>query len=111
MKWELAGDEKTKVNENAAMNALNVLETLKAVHYVADAKADLKLYGLDNPQWKIEIELAKDKRVLWLGDYDGKTKRLFATVPGSGTVFVIDEIDALILARPRTAYLEAEKKK
>jgi Domain of unknown function (DUF4340) len=110
-KWQLAGDPDGKVNEPAVTNTLNILESLKAVRYVVDAKADLKLFGLDKPPWKLEIDIPKDKRVVWLGAYEDKSKRLFATVPGSGAVFVLDEIDSLILARPRSAYVEEEKKK
>jgi type 1 glutamine amidotransferase len=108
-KWQLAEDPKGKVNEQAVTNTLNILESLKAVRYVVDAKADLKLYGLDKPAWKVEVELAKDKSVLWLGAFEDKSKRMFATVPGTGAVFVLDEIDALILARPLSAYVEEKK--
>jgi type 1 glutamine amidotransferase len=108
-KWQLADDPKGKVNEQAVANTLNILESLKAVRYVVDAKADLKPYGLDKPAWKVEVELAKDKRTLWLGAFEDKSKRMFATVPGTGAVFVLDEIDALILARPLSAYVEEKK--
>jgi type 1 glutamine amidotransferase len=77
---------------------------------VADAKADPKKYGLADPAWKIEIELAKEKRVLLLGDYEDKSKRLYASVQGTGAVFVLDDIDSLILSRPRSAYVVEEKK-
>jgi hypothetical protein len=110
-KWQLAGNPKEKINEQAITNTLNILESLKAVRYVVDAKANLNPYGLENPAWKIELELAKDKRVLWLGAFEGKSKRMFATVPGTGAVFVLDEIDALILARSLSAYVKEEKKK
>jgi hypothetical protein len=51
------------------------------------------------------------KRELWLGAMEDKAKRPFATVPGSGGVFVIDEIDNIILARPLGSYLVEEEKK
>ena len=110
-KWEMADDPKANVNEVAVTNALNILESLKAASWIADAKTDLKPYGLDKPSWKIEIDLPKEKLVLLLGGLEDKSKRMYATLPATGAVFVIDEIDAMILARPRLAYVEAEKKK
>jgi Domain of unknown function (DUF4340) len=110
-KWQLVDDANAKVNESAVTNALNILASLKAAHYVVDAKADLKQYGLGEPTWKIEMDGLKEKHAISLGDYESKSKRLYATLPGTGAVLVIDEIDALILARPRSAYVEAEKKK
>ena len=90
---------------------MSILAALKVVRYVVDAKADLKQYGLADPLWKIEIDAPNAKHTIWLGDFEGKTKRVYATLPGTGSVFVLDEIDALILARPRSAYEEMEKKK
>lgn len=109
--WRVAGDDKAKVAERAVDGTIAVLESLKTVRYVADAKADLKLYGLADPAWKITLDLPKEKRELWLGAFEDKSKRVYATTPGSGAVFVLDEITSEILARPLSAYLDAEKKK
>jgi type 1 glutamine amidotransferase len=109
-KWQLAGDAKAKVNEPEVLDTLVTLQSLTAARWVAHAKADLKKYGLADPAWKLEIELAKEKRVLLLGNAEDKSKRLYASVQGAGAVFVIDEIDSTILARPRSAYLVEEKK-
>src|SRR5207248_1200371 len=100
-----------KIQVSAVTNTLAILESLNAVRYVVDAKADLKSFGLAEPAWKIEVELGKEKRELWLGAPEDKSQRLFATISGSGAVFVLDDRDAAFLARPHSAYVEDEKKK
>lgn len=111
MKFAEPDEPTMKLKVSEAMTLFNVLEAMRVVRYVADAKADLKQYGLAEPASKIDIEIGKDSRTLLLGGAEDKSKRRYATVAGSGAVFVIDEIDALILARPIEAYVETEKKK
>src|SRR5207244_3175564 len=106
------GQPKAIIKANVVADMLRLLATLTADRYVLDAKADLKEYGLDKPAWKLEVVTPTGKRELWLGRMEGKSKQPFATVPGSGGVFVIDEIDNIVLARPLASYVvEPEKKK
>ncbi len=109
--WTVAGQPKAMVKANIVADTLEMLATLNAHHFVLDAKADLKAYGLEKPAWKLEVQTPTGKRELWLGAMEDKSKRPFATVPGSGGVFVIDEIDNIILARPLAAYVADEEKK
>lgn len=108
--WSVVGQAKAMVKANVVADTLEMLSTLHAHHYVRDAKADLKPFGLDKPAWKLEVPTPMGKRELWIGGREDKSKRPYATVPGAGAVFVLDEIDNIILARPLSAYVEAEKK-
>lgn len=109
--WTVVGQPKAMVKATVLDDTLSMLSTLTAQRFIADAKADLKAYGLEKPAWKLEVTTSAGKRELWLGAMEEKTKRPYATVAGSGAVFVIDEIDNIVLARPLSAYVEAEKKK
>ncbi|MBI1829839.1 MAG: DUF4340 domain-containing protein [Planctomycetes bacterium] len=109
--WHFADDAQAKIHSFNLGNTLAILESLKPTRYLVDAKADLKTYGLTEPAWRIVLEVGKEKRELWLGSVDDKSQQMHATIPGSGAVFLIDEIDAIILARPRSAYALEKKEK
>ena len=109
--WTVAGQPKAMVKAKIVADTLEILATLNAHHFVLDARADLKAYGLEKPAWKLEVQTPAGKRELWLGAMEDKTMRPYATVPGSGGVFVIDEIDNIVLARPLASYLAEEEKK
>jgi hypothetical protein len=109
--WTVVDKADAKVKENVLHDALDILAKLQAHHYVVDEKADLKPYGLDKPAWKLEVTTPMGKRELLIGAMEDKSKRPFATVAGSGAVFVLDEIDYVILARPLSSYVEAAEKK
>ncbi|MBI2805631.1 MAG: DUF4340 domain-containing protein [Planctomycetes bacterium] len=110
-KWVLASDTKATVKPGEVQEVLFTLVRLEALRYVADAKADLKQYGLDAPSHRIEVQLPVGKRELWVGDVEEKSKRRFATVPGTGAVFVLDEFDTGLLTRPLSSFLDTPKKK
>jgi hypothetical protein len=99
------------VKTTIVSDTLDALASLKALRYEVDAKADLQLYGLAKPAWKIEVQTPMGKRELWLGRNEGASKRFYASVPGSASVFVIDDEQSARIARPLSAYLEMEKKK
>ena len=109
--WSVAGEPDSKVKTSVVTDVLDALASLKVLRYLADAKADLQLYGLAKPSWTIEVKTPMGKRTLLLGRNEESSKRFYATAPGSDAVFVLDESDSLRLARPLMAFLEAEKKK
>ncbi|MSU80401.1 MAG: DUF4340 domain-containing protein [Gemmataceae bacterium] len=112
--WEIAGMPKASVKASAVLSLFDTLETLEAHHFAIDAKADLKSFGLEKPNWKLELSLGKEKRELLIGNLEDKSKRPFATIAGTGSVFVLDEVDNIIIARPVSAYIaeaKDEKKK
>jgi len=109
--WRVAGDAKPNIKSDAVFETVITVASLRAKHWVADDKTDLKKYGLEPPAWKIEVQIEGGKRELWLGGFEDKSKRYYAMTPGVAGVFVLDESDGAILARPLSAYVEAEKKK
>jgi hypothetical protein len=110
-KWSVPGEDWT-VKTDIVIDTLDALASLKALRYVADTKANPQLYGLAKPAWKIELQTPMGKRELWLGGNEGgASKRFYAAVPGSDSVFVIDDDQSARIARPLSAYLETEKKK
>ena len=107
----MIGEPDMKIVAKKVTDTLDALASLKALHYVADTKADLQLFGLTNPAWKIEVQTPMGKRELWLGRTEGGSQRFYATVAGSDAVFVIDEAESQRIARPLSAFVEAEKNK
>ena len=106
--WALSTSPDAKVNAKQVTDTLDALASLKAVRYVADGKADLKLYGLDPPVWTIEIETSTGKRTILVGRPEGDSRRVYATVPGSDAVFVIGDGEGQRLVRQPAAFVEAK---
>src|SRR5262249_2795815 len=107
--WRVAGQPGTKVKADAIREALDALAGLKAVRYVADKGADLKLYGLEPPQCVLETQTPTGKRVLHIGRPEGESKRLYARVPEgdkSDAIFVISDNDAARIVRPLGAFFQ-----
>ena len=107
--WRVAGQPRTKVKADTIREALDALAGLKAVRYVADKGADLKLYGLEPPQCVLEIQTPTGKRVLHIGRPEGESKRLYARVPEgdkSDAIFVISDNDAARIVRPVGAFFQ-----
>ena len=81
--WQVAGKPGQAVKAEAVNDFLATLAGLKAERYVADQKADLKLYGLEPP---VRVIVAKTKSgqttTSHLGRLEGDSKRAYATVPG-----------------------------
>jgi hypothetical protein len=104
--WRVAGNTGAKINADAIRETLDALAGLRAARYVADTAGDLKLYGLEPPQLALEIQTPSGKRVLHIGRPEGESKRLYATMPGSGhgAVFVIAEADAQRIVRSLTRF-------
>jgi len=108
--WNSADQPDTKINSKQVTDTLDALAGFKAVRYVTDAKADLKLYGLDPPVWTIEAETTSGKRTLHVGRTEGDSQRVYATVPGSDAVFVIGEAEAQRILRPLAGFVEKSAK-
>ena len=92
-------------------DTLGTMAFLQPKQFVVDGNADLKAFGLDKPSWKIEVKAPGGKRELWLGALEPGSKLFYATVPGSGAVFIVDALDSVVLARPLAELLVEEKKK
>lgn len=109
--WEVAGKPGEKVNAEVVRDVLDALAELRAERYLADQKADLKLYGLDRPALTVEVQTPDGKRAFNLGRPEGESERRYANVPGpaSGAVFVIAEAAARRLVRPPEAFTAAKK--
>ena len=110
-KWSVAGEPDLKVKTQIVTDTLDAMASLKATSYIADTKADLQLYGLTKPAWRIDVQTPTGKRELLLGRNEGTSKRYYAAVAGGDAVFVIDEADGSRIARQLAAFIEAEKKK
>ena len=109
--WSVAGEPDQKVKSATVTDALDALASLKVLRYIADAKADLQLYGLTKPAWTIDVQTPMGKRTLLLGRTEANSKRFYAALPGSDAVFVIDEPESTRIARPLSAFVESAKQK
>jgi hypothetical protein len=108
--WTLSPGADAKVNAKQVTDTLDALAGLKAARYVVDAKADLKLYGLEPTVWTIDVDIPSGKRTLHIGRAEGDSKRVYATVPGSDAVFIIGEAEAQRILRPMAEFLAPNAK-
>lgn len=108
--WIIAG-KSDKLKEKMVSETLDALAGLKVARYVADQKPDLLLFGLKEPSHTIELFTSSGKKTLLIGRNEGDTGRVYASVSGSDTVFVISATDVARILRPLSAYLEETKKK
>jgi hypothetical protein len=99
--WQVAGKTGVKVRPDAIRDVLDGLAGLKAERYVVDKEAEGKLYGLEPPQLKLEIDTRSGKRTLLIGRPEGQSKRYYARAPegDNSAVFVIGEADAKRIVR------------
>jgi hypothetical protein len=104
--WILSTSPDAKVNAKQVTDTLDALAGLKAARYVEDAKAELKLYGLDPAVWTIEAETTSGKHTLRIGRAEGNSKNVYATVPGSDAVFIIAEAEAQRIQRAPAGFLK-----
>jgi hypothetical protein len=103
-----------RVSTPAVNELLDALAGLKAISYVADTNADLKLYGLEKPERVIVLTqrnmMGIVTKTLQIGREEGGSggKRVYARVlePGRSDVFVIGDAEASRLLRDRGAFLE-----
>ncbi len=96
------------INTAAVTELLDALAGLKAARYVADEKADFKLYGLEPPQRVIVLtQKGGTTKTVHLGREEGGSGgRVYARVPDKDhtEVFVIAEADAAKLLKDRAAF-------
>jgi hypothetical protein len=104
--WTIVGDPDAAVSAKAVVDTLDALAGLKALRWQADAKADLQLYGLAKPMWTIEAKTPAGLRTLLLGRTEGDSRRFYATVAGSDSVFILSEADGERLTRGEAAFIE-----
>ena len=88
---------------------LGTLGALRVERYVVDTNADLKLFGLDKPEWTLTLTTPTGSRVLALGAPVGGTngQQRYARIvdPGDTSVFILSASDTQRLMRDRAAYL------
>ena len=106
--WHVAGSPGTKVKADAVQTTLDALAGLRAARYVTDTGGELKLYGLEPPQFVLEIQTPTGSRTLHIGRPEGESRNRYARVPASdhAPVFVIGEADATRIVRPLAAFTQ-----
>jgi hypothetical protein len=109
--WTVQGMPEAKVDAKAVGDALDALASLKALRFVADAKGDLQLHGLQPPMLTIEASTSNGKRTLLIGRNEGDSTRVYASAEGVEGIFVIAEEDARRIVRPLSAFLEKTETK
>ena len=108
--WSVQEKPDAKINAKTVTDTLDALAGLKVDRYIADAKGELQLYGLQTPTWKIEINAGGSPRTLLIGRAEGSSQRLYATVAGTDVVFVLSADDSRRIARPLAEFLETSAK-
>jgi hypothetical protein len=99
--WTVAGKPDAKPVADTVSDTLAAFAGLKLERYAIDRDADLKLYGLDKPEWVLEAETRSGKATLHLGRAEEGSKRLYGRVPDGERkeVFVVSEADVARLTR------------
>lgn len=100
--WQNPGKPSEKVNDGNLNLTLSSLAGLKLERYVVDDGASLNLFGLEKPEWTIELGTPQGKRVLQIGRPEGGSARLYARLADSKArdVFLISETDAILILKP-----------
>jgi hypothetical protein len=104
--WTIKDRPSEPLNEKIVTDLLDALASLKAESFIVDAKANLKLFGLDPAAKTIEVTTATGPRTLLIGRTEEGTGRVYAAVAGSDAVFTIAEADARRILRPIGEYLQ-----
>jgi hypothetical protein len=105
--WKVAGKPDQTVNVEAVSDFLSTLASLKAERFVADDKADLKLFGLDPPVRVVVVKTRSGQTTtLHLGRLEGDSKRAYASVPGAGWVAVLGEAESDKLGREVSSFVQ-----
>ena len=99
------------IDPRAVTELVATLAGLKAERYAVDKDAEVKLFGLEEPEVVITVTQRDGmKRVLELGGAVGgvEGKQVYAKVaaPDRTDVFVLSEADTARLTRERASYLE-----
>jgi hypothetical protein len=109
--WQQSGKPEAKVKADAVTDTLAAIAGLKAERYVQDKDADFKLYGLNPPEWVIDVGTGSGKRTLEVGRTEGESKRYYARVLDKDRtdVFVISAADASRIVRDLSAFVQPGK--
>jgi Domain of unknown function (DUF4340) len=106
--WTIVG-QPGPVAAHAVTDTLDALTGLKVERYVADKNADMQLFGLKEPSWKLDVKTPTGTRTLFIGRTEGESKRRYGAIAGQDAVFVIGADDAERLTRPAASYREEKK--
>jgi hypothetical protein len=104
--WVLVERPEDKIDTKLVTDTLDALASLKAQRFVADDKANLQLYGLEPPVWKLELKTMSAGKTLLVGRAEGDSQRHYATVAGTGSVFILGEEEARRILRPSSAFVQ-----
>jgi hypothetical protein len=104
--WQLDGKPDQRVNQDVVTETLGALANLKVERFVRDKDAPLDVYGLGKPKRIIVARTGGGMtQTLDLGNAEGGSKRLYATLPGQTAVFVLSEADSAKLDRDLKAFI------
>ena len=96
------------IDARVVTELLGTLGSLRVERYAVDRNADLKLFGLENPEATLTVVSAGTKHVLEVGGVVGGTngKQRYARVvdKGRSDVFILAPNDTTRLIRPRADY-------
>jgi Domain of unknown function (DUF4340) len=104
--WHVAGKPAADIKSEKVSETLDALSRLQVERYMVDKNADLKLYGLEPPQFVLEVQSPSGKKTLHIGRAEGTSKRHYARVPepNRSDVFIISEADADKILRTITDF-------
>lgn len=109
--WVSVPKPTDRVNDVLVNAMLASLSGLKLERYVVDKGASLNLFGLDPVETTIEIATPMGKRTLLIGRQEGGSKKYYARVADNkqGDVFILSEADSMIIMKPASSLIKAEK--
>jgi hypothetical protein len=106
--WSDPAQPGEAINSAAVTDLLGTLGSLRVERYVVDTNADLKLFGLDKPEFTLTLTTPAGPRVLALGapvgGTDGQQRYARIAEPAATSVFVLSTTDTQRLTRDRAAY-------
>ena len=109
--WQSVTKPTDRMNDVLINAMLAALAGLKSERYVVDKGASLNLFGLDPVETTIEIGTPSGKRILLVGRQEGGSKKYYARLADNklADVFLLSEPDSMIIMKPASAYIKADK--
>lgn len=93
--WQIDGQSEGKVRQDAVNDMLAALANLKAHEFVVDKGAKKELFGLAPPKRRIVARTSTGQTAeIHLGNRQGGTQRVYASLPDRDEVFTLSDRDS-----------------
>lgn len=92
--WQITQPQAYRADQTAVSSMLSTVSSLNSQRLVEDKASDLKAFGLDNPNFEVDLAEKDNKsQKLLLGDSTPATSGVYAMLAGDPRVFTVASYD------------------